>query len=84
MPIVAICDKLNGNKDYFFTDAAGLAFTITKPISLSTITISIHDPDGTDAVVDNNSSVIFRISKNKNTSRFKILDQILQQQQQKK
>ena len=48
----------------------------TKPISLSTITISIHDPDGTDAVVDNNSSVIFRISKNKNTSRFKILDQI--------
>lgn len=83
MPIVAICDKLNGNKDYFFTDAAGLAFTITKPVSITDVSISIHDPDGTDAVVDNNSSVIFRISKNKNTNRFDILNQILQQQQQK-
>jgi len=83
MPIVAICDKLNGNKDYFFTDAAGLSFTITKAVSITDITISIHDPDGTDAVIDNNSSVIFRISKNKNTNRFNILNQILQQQKKK-
>lgn len=80
MPIIAICDKLNGNKDYFFTDAAGLSFTITKAVSITDITISIHDPDGTDAVIDNNSAVIFRISKSKNTNRFDILNQILQQQ----
>ncbi len=83
MPIIAICDKLNGNKDYFFTDAAGLSFTITKAVSITDITISIHDPDGTDAVIDNNSAVIFRISKSKNTNRFDILNQILQQQQKK-
>ena len=83
MPIVAICDKLNGNKDYFFTDAAGLQFMITHPISITDVSISIHDPDGSSAVINDNSSIIFRVSRNKNTNRFNILQQIMAEQQKK-
>ena len=78
MPIVGIANKENPQADYFFGGESNLEFTIGKPIKLSSITCSIHDPDGSFANVNNSSSIIFKIQRIVNTQ-FKIVSEILQE-----
>jgi hypothetical protein len=46
MPIIGVVDKINGDGDFYFGQESSLTFTITKPIRLASLTIGIHDPDG--------------------------------------
>ena len=61
-----------------------MSFTITNPITLTDITTAICDPDGTLSNVNDNSAVIYKITKQMNTDKFNILKQIMQEQQPKK
>ena len=63
MPIVGIIDKMMPAGDYFFGSENSISFTITKPTLLSSISIAITDPDGTNSVVSERSSIIFRIDR---------------------
>jgi hypothetical protein len=74
-PIMAIINKINANKDFIQMIDADV-FTVTAPINISSITTSIMDPDGTLALVDDNSSVIYKFSKMRNTSEYNIIAQI--------
>ncbi len=75
MPIVGIVNKENPQADYFF-GGESLEFTIGKPTKLSSITVSIHDPDGSYANVNNSSSIIFKIQRQIKTS-FNVIQDIL-------
>ena len=84
MPIIGIVDKMSGEGDYFFTEAGGMSFTLSHDRHISSITTSIHDPNGELARVDLSSAVIYKISRVQNTSRFDIVKQILEEQNVKK
>lgn len=75
MPIVGIINKENPQADYFF-GVESLEFTIGKPTKLSSVTVSIHDPDGSYANVNNSSSIIFKIQRQIKTS-FNVVQDIL-------
>ena len=64
--IVGIVDKVNGYADFFTQESSQLTFTNTEPRVITSIRTSIHDPNGTFADVDNNSSVIYMIKKQVN------------------
>tara|TARA_R110001592_G_scaffold52528_2_gene160792 strand:+ start:601 stop:3513 length:2913 start_codon:yes stop_codon:yes gene_type:complete len=83
MPIISIVDKINGDGDFYFQQESSLEFTITKPLKLASLTCSIHDPDGSYANVSEQSTILFKVQKNKNVS-FNVVQEILQEQQQKK
>jgi hypothetical protein len=80
MKIMGIVDKMNGDGDYYFTEGGGMAFTITNPITITDITTAICEPSGRLAKVNENSAVIYKITKSQNTSKFNIVQQILQEE----
>lgn len=82
LSLLGVVNKINGEGDYYFTDSGGMSFTITNPITLTDITTAICDPDGTLSNVNDNSAVIYKITKQMNTDKFNILKQIMQEQQQ--
>ena len=71
-PIVGIADKTNAIKDFFISSPSSISHTITRPITISSITTQIADPNGTLARCSPNSVVIYRITKTRDTS-FNIL-----------
>lgn len=81
--VAAIVDKQYSGGDFFFFNSNVVQFTITKPITLTSIQNSIHDPDGSFANVNEDSSVIYKIQKNRNLADLDILSQILQNRNQK-
>jgi hypothetical protein len=84
LPIVAVVNKENGFGDYYFQDGFGqMAFTITKPTTLTSITTSIHDPDMSYARVDEGSCIIYKIKKN-NTGNYNIGSMLMANQNVKK
>ena len=84
LPIVAVVNKENGFGDYYFQDGFGqMAFTITKPTTLTSITTSIHDPDMSYARVDEGSCIIYKIKKN-NTGNYNIGSMLMATQNVKK
>ena len=82
MPIVAVVTKENPQNDYYF-GTSDVEFTIGKPTRISSIRVSIHDPNGQYANVNKNSSVIFKIQRQMNVS-FNIAEEILASQKGKK
>jgi hypothetical protein len=84
LPIIGVVDKMSGEGDYYFTSSQGMAFTISRDRHISSITTSIHDPNGELARVDDSSAVIYKITRMDNTSKFNILEQILQEEVQSK
>jgi len=83
MPIVGTITKENPQADYFFAGESNIEFTIGKPVKLTSITVSIHDPDGSYANVNTSSSVLFKIQRQMNVS-FNVIGDILQQKNSKK
>jgi hypothetical protein len=81
MPIIGIVNKINGNGDYYTQEESSLVFTVTRPLKLASITCSIHDPDGSYAKCSEQSTVLFKIQKQKKVS-YNVLQEIIQEQQQ--
>ena len=75
MPIIAVINKINAEKDFIQIEGNEI-FTITEPTTFSSITTAICDPDGTLALVDDSSCVIYKISKQGDLGDFDILAQI--------
>ena len=65
-PVIAIVNKINGYSDFFSLDQNQILYTITKDMTITSITTSIHDPDQTLAEVDDNTSVIYKVRRNRN------------------
>lgn len=63
MPIVSIVNKQNPVGDFYISPETDISFTITKPTRLSSINVSITEPDGSPAPVSLRSSVIFKIER---------------------
>jgi len=82
LPVIGIVNKINGYGDFYFSDDSKLVFTATKAKTVTSITTSIHYPDQTYALVNNNSAVIYRIEKNRLNDN-NILNEIIQEQQSK-
>ena len=64
MPVVGLCDKQYSGGDFYFGSDNAFVFRITKARTITSITTSIHDPDGTFSKCDNDSAVIYKITKN--------------------
>ena len=79
MPVVAVVDKMNPQGDFYFGTESSLQFTITGKKILSSVGVSIHDPDGSYANISNYSSVLFKIEKFRKIS-YNIVREIIQQQ----
>ena len=78
MPIIGVVDKINGDGDFYFGQESSLQFTALKPLRLASISCSVHDPDGSYARCGEQSTVLFKIQKNRNVS-FNVLGEMLQQ-----
>ena len=65
-PVICVINKINGYSDFFSQEQNQVNYTLTKPMTISTITTSIHDPDQKLATVDDHSSVIYKVTRNRN------------------
>ena len=83
MPVVGIVNKINGAGDFYQQQGSDVVFTITKPLRLASIMCSVHDPDGSYANTSEQSTVLFKITKQKNVSLNVVQDLINEQAQQK-
>jgi len=63
LPVVAVCDKQYSGNDFIFSSESDYVFTITKKKRITSITTSIHDPNQQFSRVNNDSAVIYKISK---------------------
>ena len=64
MPVVAIIDKVSDSGDFFYLSGGGqFQFTVTKPTFLSSIKTFITDPDGTAARVNDDSAIIYKVTR---------------------
>jgi len=83
-PIVAVVNKINADKDFIQLDGSDIIFTVKKDMALSSITTVITDPDGSLALIDEGSSVIYKIQRQKNGLDLNILQQIMEGEMKKK
>jgi len=83
-PICAVVNKINADKDFIQLDNSDIIFTCKKKMAISSITTVITDPDGSLALVDEGSSVIYKIQRQKNGKDLNIIAQVLEQDKQKK
>ena len=67
-PIIGIADKTTAIKDFYISSPSSISHTITRPVTISSITTQIADPNGTGARCSSNSVVIYRITKSRDTS----------------
>jgi len=82
MPVVGIVNKINAAGDFYQQQGSDVVFTITKPLRLASIMCSVHDPDGSYANTSEQSTVLFKITKQKNVSLNVVQDLINAQAQQ--
>ncbi len=66
MPIIATVDKAYSDGDFVFGSDSGLEFTITRPMRLSSISVSIHDPDGSYSRTSEQNTVLLKVRKRRN------------------
>jgi hypothetical protein len=64
LPTMNVITKSTTSGDFFIGGDDSISFTVTKPKVVTSITTAITDPDGSFARVDENSAVIYRLSKN--------------------
>lgn len=83
MPVVGVVDKINGDGDFYFGQESSLNFTITKPIRLASLSISIHDPDGSYARTSEQSTILFKVQRPVVTT-FNVAQQIIQEEMNQK
>ena len=64
-PVIAVVNKINGYSDFFSQDQNQITYTITKPMTITQVTTSIHDPDQKFSSVDDNTSIIYKVIRKK-------------------
>ena len=64
LPIMAVCDKQYTGGDFIFFNNNPLSYRVTKPTTFSSITTSIHDPDGSFSRTNEDNCVIYKVVKN--------------------
>ena len=77
MPILAVISKINGEGDFYSETGSSMTFKVMKDFTLSELTTSIHDPDGSLSNVGLDSSILIKVIKNINQS-LNIIDDIIQ------
>jgi hypothetical protein len=82
LPIVSVVNKENGFGDYFFQAASQQEFTITQSRTITDITTSIHLPSMRTPILNDGSSIIYKIVK-ANTAQLDVASQILSKKQKK-
>jgi len=82
LQIMALCSKYNAELDFINYNGGGPVFTVTKDTTITSIETQILDPDGSLADVGDNSSVIYKITKEINTD-LNFADTILSQSKKK-
>ena len=80
MPVIGIVNKINGAGDFYSSYESDLQFTVTKPLRLASITVSIHDPDGSFARCSEQSAVLFKIQKPRQVT-YNVLEELIEQEQ---
>lgn len=65
LPLLGICPKTNAIGDFFYTGQSDMLFTMDKHVRLSNVRIQITDPDGTDARIDDESTILIKVSRKK-------------------
>lgn len=65
LPLLGICPKTTAIGDFFYTGATDMVFTMNKHTRLSNVRIQITDPDGSDAVIDGESTILIKVSRKK-------------------
>tara|TARA_R110000744_G_scaffold189457_1_gene308561 strand:+ start:502 stop:3108 length:2607 start_codon:yes stop_codon:yes gene_type:complete len=65
MDIVGVVGKSALSKDFIYSFSNDLIFTITKTTIINSININITNADGSDAILNENSLIIFKVVKNK-------------------
>jgi len=83
MPVIGIVNKISNFGDFTFGEESSLSFTITKPIRLASLSVSVHDPDGSYARTSEQSTILFKI-KRPVVATFNVAQAILQEEQQGK
>lgn len=83
LPIVFVVNKENGFGDFFFQSSGQEEFTITHDTTLSSITTSIHLPNMRQPLLNQGSSIIYKITK-MNNAQLGVGDMLLQQEMKKK
>ena len=83
MPIVAVVDKMNPQGDFYFGTESSIQFTMSGNRTLSSISVSIHDPDGSIANVSDFSSILFKIEKPRKLT-YNIAQEIMLKEEQEK
>ena len=83
LPIVSVVNKENGFGDYFFQSSSQQEFTITQSRIITDITTSVHLPSMRTPVLNDGSSIIYKIVK-ANTAQLDIASQILNKKQKSK
>ncbi len=83
-PVIAIVPKSNDYGDFFVNTSPDLEFEFTKAKTITSITTSIHNPTQELANVDDASAVIYKITRQLPNNRFNIVQQILQDNKNKK
>ncbi len=74
---ISVVNKINGDGDYYFQQDNPLTFTITHPKTITSITTQICDPDGSDAQVNLDSCVMYKIDRAINST-LNPVDELLQ------
>ena len=65
LPIVGIVNKQSPQGDFYISQSSELTFTVTKPQILTAIKVAICDPDGDYAILNDRSSVIFKLTRDR-------------------
>ena len=81
---MGVINKVNPSGDFFTETNSDLIFTVTQRMLLSDIDITITDPDGTYANCNEDSSIIFKITKNIEAEFDVVREMLLKNQPKKK
>ena len=76
-PVIAIVPKISDYPDFFVNTSPDMEFVFTKSKTITSITTSIHDPSQSLASLNNDSAIIYKITKQFNPDKFNIVSQLL-------
>lgn len=65
---IGIVNKINGEGNFYFQQENNLIFTITQPKTITSITTSIHEPDGSFAQINRDSCIIYKLNQTINST----------------
>jgi hypothetical protein len=83
LPILGVINKETSIGDYFYGSESSISFTANKKTTISSVSIRITDPDGTNADISPDSTILIKVSKQRSVN-YDILSQILAQEKSSK